>query len=112
MLNKVLDELGISEEDYKKQKSKIIDTNEILLFLSNNMVHLLDQTQITCQGMIRLSIKDHYKRTPKFLTVDQWVDLLMNNLSERLSKVRVTDVDSIMFDILKDFLTYQSYVKN
>ena len=105
---KIIEDLNISEENYEKVKAKIIATGEMIKFLGNSLVDKIDRDTLACQGLIRLSIKDHYRKTPSYLTVDQWLSLLTANLVNRLDKIRVEDSDTIARQVITEFMQYQS----
>lgn len=105
---KIIEELDISEERYEKMKANIIATGEMIKFLGNSLVDKIDRDTLACQGLIRLSIKDHYRKTPSYLTVDQWISLLTANLINRLDKIRVDDSADIAKQVISEFMEYQS----
>ncbi|MCY3413519.1 MAG: hypothetical protein INQ03_17895 [Candidatus Heimdallarchaeota archaeon] len=78
--------------------------------MGQKLVTYLDQPAVACQGLIRLAIKDYFNNTPRYLRVDQWVQVLSLKLSSRLSKIRMDDYQIIADSVVKDFLEYQAHI--
>lgn len=110
LIYKALESLNITVEEYEQIRVRILATDEMILHLGNSMVELIDRQKPACQGLIRLAMKDYYKRTPRYLRIDQWVSIIEDRLREHLEKIKMFDIDSIIQSLLTDVLIYQRFI--